>query len=1009
MKSKLVFNSKLNRIISFLSFIILLLLFESCSSLSTLDGTIEQQIIFKSEELKSKLNDNRGGLNIPQNSRIVDYKIEKDENRLIINFNKNLSYMAFREDNVKDLYYYVKEYYGKSIEGYSLSITTLDLPIEELIPNYYRTITEIDSTRIFKLSNKNQIPVVSKISRPFNITNGLSNNNIALWHSHGYYYNHKLDRWMFQRARLFQTIEDLGPMAFTLPYLIPMLENAGCNVFVPRERDTQINEVIVDDELLDGSINIVENSNVKWKKSKNKGFSLSEYPLRSNVNPFEQGGYSFIESSRENISSFSYIPSIPEKGDYAVYISYKTLENSTSNAEYTVYHLGGETKFRVNQKIGGSTWIYLGTFSFGEGRNETKASLRISNYSENEGEIITTDAVRFGGGLGLVERNGKVSGKPKFMEAARYWMQFAGVNDSLVFNINGDTLDYNDDYQSRGEWVNYLVGSPFGPNKDRNISGLGIPIDLSIAMHTDAGISNSDTTIGTLAIYSSTDLDSNITFPNGVSRLANRDFTDMVQTQLVEDLRNKYDPIWRRREIRDARYSEATRPNVPSILLELLSHQNFLDNIFQLDPRYRFDVSRSIYKASLKFIHSQNGSDFVVQPLPPNHFSTSITAEDEILLKWKPQIDPIEPTANPNGYVVYSKIGEGGFDNGRFTADTNFVFRNAEIGKIYSFKVTAVNNGGESFPSEILSTCNFGQDSKQVLIVNGFDRICGPEIINEPNFKGFLSTLDAGVPDKYDIGFTGLQHNFDPNIRWGTDDMPGHGASYADYESKIIAGNTFDYPYLHGKSITAAGYSFVSASDEAISSGLVDLESYKFVDFIMGEEKETSWPKSYTDSLLGKQFRVYPDELKIKIQNYLNSGGNIFISGSYIGSDLFLNKTENDTEFGKNALKYKLNTDHAVRIGEVYSLNKTIFPNNEVIKFNTELNSEIYAVEAPDAIGPINGSVSILRYKENDTSAGILYKKEYGIIALGFPFETILDENVRNILMKNILTYFFSK
>ncbi len=82
-----------------------------------------------------------------------------------------------------------------------------------------------------------------------------------------------------------------------------------------------------------------------------------------------------------------------------------------------------------------------------------------------------------------------------------------------------------------------------------------------------------------------------------------------------------------------------------------------------------------------------------------------------------------------------------------------------------------------------------------------------------------------------------------------------------------------------------------------------------------------------------------------------------------------------------------------------------IFPNNEVIKFNTELNSEIYAVEAPDAIGPVNGSINILRYKENDTSAGILYKEEYGVVAIGFPFECILESKERDKVMRNILNY----
>ena len=37
-------------------------------------------------------------------------------------------------------------------------------------------------------------------------------------------------------------------MAYTLPMLVPMLENAGANVFVPRERDWQVHEVIVDND-----------------------------------------------------------------------------------------------------------------------------------------------------------------------------------------------------------------------------------------------------------------------------------------------------------------------------------------------------------------------------------------------------------------------------------------------------------------------------------------------------------------------------------------------------------------------------------------------------------------------------------------------------------------------------------------------------------------------------------------------------------------------------------------
>ena len=104
--------------------------------------------------------------------------------------------------------------------------------------------------------------------------------------------------------------------------------------------------------------------------------------------------------------------------------------------------------------------------------------------------------------MGVIERGGSTSGRPKFAEGSRYWLQFAGMPDTLVYNLNNDTLDYNDDYQNRAEYGNYLYGAPYGPSKNRNVKGLGIPIDLSLAFHTDAGKTKNDTTVGTLSIYS---------------------------------------------------------------------------------------------------------------------------------------------------------------------------------------------------------------------------------------------------------------------------------------------------------------------------------------------------------------------------------------------------------------------------------------------------------------------------------------------------------------------------
>ncbi len=82
-----------------------------------------------------------------------------------------------------------------------------------------------------------------------------------------------------------------------------------------------------------------------------------------------------------------------------------------------------------------------------------------------------------------------------------------------------------------------------------------------------------------------------------------------------------FDPEWTRRGFWDKPYSEARRPNVPGMLLELLSHQNLADMKYNLDPRFRFAVSRSVYKGILKYLSYVENREYAVQPLPVNGFA----------------------------------------------------------------------------------------------------------------------------------------------------------------------------------------------------------------------------------------------------------------------------------------------------------------------------------------------------------------------------------------------------
>jgi hypothetical protein len=134
-------------------------------------------------------------------------------------------------------------------------------------------------------------------------------------------------------------------------------------------------------------------------------------------------------------ASATWRPDIPRRGRYAVYVSYKSLGNSVTDAQYTIRHLGGETVRTVNQRIGGGTWIFLGFFKFDKGRD---GCVILNDKSEQEG-VVTADGVRFGGGIGRVRRAGTLSGLPAYAEGAYYNMVWSGV-DSTAFT------DWDNDY-----------------------------------------------------------------------------------------------------------------------------------------------------------------------------------------------------------------------------------------------------------------------------------------------------------------------------------------------------------------------------------------------------------------------------------------------------------------------------------------------------------------------------------------------------------------------------------
>lgn len=525
---------------------------------------------------------------------------------------------------------------------------------------------------------------VRNISKPYTVTSGLDNKHVTVWQSHGKYYSAKSNKWEWQRPYMNETREDTFTRTIVVPFLIPMLENAGATVFTPRERDEQTEEVIVDGGK---EFNIFSS----WEKCPASGFASVKAVYDDSEKPFSMGGTKMVKASKKTKCELQFVPKLNKSGNYAVYVSYPEYKGKNiPDAHYTVCHGGTKTELVVNQRMGQGTWVYLGTFYFENG-NPERNFVSLSNKSQSKG-FVTADAVRFGGGMGRTQRGGKISGEPRCNEAARYSAQWYGAPDS-VYSRFKRADDYKDDIAVRPRMVNWLSGgSCFNPKE----KGLNVPMELSLAVHSDAGIAKDSLSfIGTLAICT-TDFNGG-KLGSGASRSLSKEFATMLQNNIYKDVVAAYGS-WNKRGTWDKNYGETRVPEVPSAIIEVLSHECPSDMKRGHDPQFRFTLARSMYKTILRFLAERHGTKVTVQPLPPKNLVAMRLANGKIQVQWEEQLDSTEPTSRPDAYILY--IGKNGdYDNGQIVKN-NAISLKAEAGATYKFKVTAVNAGGESLPAE---------------------------------------------------------------------------------------------------------------------------------------------------------------------------------------------------------------------------------------------------------------------------------------------------------------------
>ncbi len=116
--------------------------------------------------------------------------------------------------------------------------------------------------------------------------------------------------------------------------------------------------------------------------------------------------------------------------------------------------------------------------------------------------------------------------------------------------------------------------------------------------------------------------------------------------------------------------------------------------------------------------------------------------------------------------------------------------------------------------------------------------------------------------------------------------------------------NTYDFVKHHANAINEKSVPFESATNEAVTDGLISLNNYIFTDYILGEESTAD--------------ETFSDSEQDVMENYLQQGGRLFVSGSEIAWDLDHKGSSTDKLFIQNYLKASYSADAPGGIASTY-------------------------------------------------------------------------------------------
>jgi hypothetical protein len=742
--------------------------------------------------------------------------------------------------------------------------------------------------------------------------------------------------WRLQRPTGLNSMnEDYGNLD-QLNFFAAYCFNAGAVVVSMRPLGQQTNEVVLDND----------DPGVTFAGSWSDSTSTNYFGSPGDV-PYRTASLNTTETA-----TAAYTPNIPVAGYYPVY-TWVRSGSDRGDQLYRIRHTGGESQLRIPHYMVGNGWIYLGEYYFNAGSNSVNGSVNISNLRGSAtGGVVVADAIRFGNGMGSVDRGGGVSGYPREEESCRYWIQAnlgQGQSTSLYDTSGNDEQDsWSAPPRMSVEMNREQSGSIFkririsfhsNPGGQRGTEGLitSVPTPNQAALAKICGQTVNDelVALGSPPLeFPWFDRGTNITYSGGYSEISDNNFVGEMDATIIE----------------------------------VAYHDDATDAKLMCDSKARAAIGRAAMHAVVKYMNQFDTTDpvpLIFLPEPPVNVRAIGNTNGAIALAWAVPVS-VAGSGAPTNYVIYQSTNGYGFGNPISVGNvTNFTITNLTGGVDHYFRVAASNAGGESMPSEVVG-CRTSSSSlaSKVLYVNAFDR------------------FDRTTNLKQDLV---AQNYVPPN---------GVGANERVLPRRV---NAFDYVVPHGKAISAYGMAFDTCQNEAVTNGLVALTNYPIVIWACGNESTADESFSAVE--------------QTKVAAFLAHGGHLFVSGSEIAWDL--DRPSGPTTADRNFIHNQLHATYAADSSGVWDFNAasgSIFAGNVGGTFD-DGSKGIYLVGFPDVLTPTgSGTTAAINYNGGPAgAAAVVYNGLSGggkVVYLGFPFETITSPGARNAYMADTLDFF---